>query len=133
MRINEILLEFKLDIDSQTYGYWIDPNSKAHEVEYQGHLDFLDKMWPDGNERYMRAYNEGWVRMVTTTWEVSIKGYKRDIKKNWSRIARNLKDYDVDKVVFDVLRDDAEGNGDYYFEAFRLPLDRAKLAQFINS
>ncbi|MBC8552297.1 MAG: hypothetical protein H8D23_21920 [Candidatus Brocadiales bacterium] len=131
MRITEILTEYKLYTDD--YGYWIDQNRKAHPVDYQSHLEFLEKLWPDEEKRYMKAYNMSWVRLITDPAEFNVKGYKKDIQHNWSRIARNIRDNHVNKIVFDVLDSNASTNGNYKSAIFNLPRDRASLVKFINS
>lgn len=137
MLIKELLLEYKLDTDE--YGYWIDDDRKAHAVEHQGHTQFLQKIWPgapDSNSLYKQAYANNWVRVVTNDYDISIKGYMDDIKKNWSRLARNIftKDNSLNQVVFDIIKSGGTGISDTDYQFFRLtdPAEKNRLMKFMS-
>lgn len=136
MRIQEILLEYKLN--TQHYGYWIDPERKPHAVGFEGHLDYMSDVFPRVKQGlYLKAYTLGWVRLVTGEYELSIKGTKEAIKRNWSRIASNIngRDNDINKVAIDIMDPETGSITPIRSDYFRLndPGARAKLNQFINT
>lgn len=102
------VVESAQDILSVGYGGWIEPKGRIHEVDYEGHQDWINDNMGVG----YAAFDRGWLRFVVGHSSLSLQGYYDAVKKHfrmWYPALRNL-----NRLHLDILDDDTlEYSGTY--------------------
>ena len=94
MKIAEILKEFQEYLDTNTYGSWMNSNTREilpvnFHKHYQIMSEYMNKIGEDGDP-YRWAINNHWIRIVHIHNEISISAKYEDIKKVWGILRPQL-------------------------------------------
>lgn len=117
MRLNEILLEYYVDLSG--YGFWYNPTNKNfHKVKPYKHHDYLlshpadfdvEKFTKSRKKDFKIVFDKGWVRLVNDMGIVELQGNAKPIYNTLKLLRQQLQDselmVDVEDMKFKYPKD----------------------------